>query len=146
MNRLNSRRKVPIKLPLTLSLDGGSYQNLRSSNETYPLRINLGVGKFKASINGNLTEPLAMKGEDGLNVARALGVLARGAKPIPIRCALLDLQANDRQMAGQTLAFATAKSIISGEGKIDLRDKKLNITLTPVPKDFSPFSLRHSSA
>jgi uncharacterized protein involved in outer membrane biogenesis len=52
------------KLPLILSLEGGSYQNLRSSNEPYPLRINLGVGNFKANINGNLTGPLAMKGED----------------------------------------------------------------------------------
>src|SRR6266850_5954710 len=52
------------KLPLTLSLDGGSYQNLRSSKEPYPLFINLGSGKLKAKIDGNLTEPLAMKGED----------------------------------------------------------------------------------
>ena len=52
------------KLPLTLSLDGGSYQNLRSSKEPYPLQINLGAGKLKAKIDGNLTEPLAMKGED----------------------------------------------------------------------------------
>ncbi len=52
------------KLPLTLSLDGGSYQNLRSSKEPYPLQINLGVGKLKARIDGNLTEPLEMKGED----------------------------------------------------------------------------------
>src|SRR2546427_5732856 len=52
------------KLPLTLTLNGGSYQNLRSSKEPYPLQINLGVGKLKAKINGNLTEPLAMKGED----------------------------------------------------------------------------------
>jgi AsmA family protein len=78
----------------------------------------------------------------GLNVARALGVLVRGDKPIPIRCALLDLQGKDGQMVVQTLAFDTANSIISGEGKIDLRDEKLNIVLTPVPKDFSPFSLR----
>jgi hypothetical protein len=49
------------KLPLTLCLDGGFHQNLSSSNEPYPLRINLGVGKFKANINGNLTEPMAMK-------------------------------------------------------------------------------------
>src|SRR4029453_5511373 len=28
----------------------------------------------------------------GLNVARALGVLVRGDKPVPIRCALIDLQ------------------------------------------------------
>src|SRR5262249_6763570 len=52
------------KLPLTLSLAGGSYQNLRSTQEPYPLRINLGMGKVKAKIDGNLTDPLAMNGED----------------------------------------------------------------------------------
>jgi len=78
----------------------------------------------------------------GLNVARALGVVVRGDKPIPIRCALLDLQGTNGQMGVQTLVFDTANSVISGEGKIDLRDEKLDIVLTPVPKDFSPFSLR----
>lgn len=95
---------------------------------------------FVMMFGGEISELLVRLA--GLNVARALGVLARGDKPIPIRCALLDLQANDGQMAVQTLAFDTANSIISGEGKIDLRDEKLNIVLTPVPKDFSPFSLR----
>jgi uncharacterized protein involved in outer membrane biogenesis len=52
------------KLPLTLSLDGGSYQNLQSTQDPYPLQINLGMGKVKARIDGNLTDPLAMKGED----------------------------------------------------------------------------------
>ena len=51
-------------LPFALSLDGASYQNLRSSTEPYPLKIALSAGKFKARIEGNLTEPLAMKGED----------------------------------------------------------------------------------
>jgi uncharacterized protein involved in outer membrane biogenesis len=78
----------------------------------------------------------------GLNVARAVGVLVRGDKPIPIRCALLDLQGKDGEMGIQTLVFDTANSIVSGEGKIDLRDEKLDIVLTPVPKDFSPLSLR----
>ena len=52
------------KLPLILTLDGGSYENLRSSNTPYPLRINLAAGKLKATIDGNLIEPLKMKGED----------------------------------------------------------------------------------
>ena len=53
------------KLPLTLTLDGGSYENLRSSNMPYPLSvIDLGAGKLKAKIDGNLIEPLEMKGED----------------------------------------------------------------------------------
>src|SRR5438552_18258014 len=37
------------KLPLSLSLDGGSYENLRSDKDPYPLQINLGVGKLKAN-------------------------------------------------------------------------------------------------
>jgi uncharacterized protein involved in outer membrane biogenesis len=78
----------------------------------------------------------------GLNVARALGVLVRGDKPTPIRCALMDLQGKDGQMGVQTLAFDTDKSVIVGEGNVDLRDEKVDIVLTPVPKDFSPFSLR----
>jgi uncharacterized protein involved in outer membrane biogenesis len=52
------------KLPLTLFLDGGSYQNLKDTKQPYPLQINLGAGKVKAKIHGNLTDPLAMKGED----------------------------------------------------------------------------------
>src|SRR6266480_2094156 len=49
----------PVKLKVK-----GTYENLRSSKDPYPLKINVGVGKLKVNINGNLTEPLAMKGED----------------------------------------------------------------------------------
>lgn len=78
----------------------------------------------------------------GLDVAHTLGVVVRGDKPIPIRCALLDLQGENGQMNVQTLVFDTANSVISGGGDIDLRDEKVNIVVLPVPKDFSPLSLR----
>ena len=78
----------------------------------------------------------------GLDVAHALGVVVSGDKPIPIRCAVLDLQGTNGQMAVQTLVFDTANSIISGEGNIDLRDEKVNIVVIPAPKRFSPLSLR----
>src|SRR5215467_15913326 len=52
------------KQPLTLNLEGSSYQNLQSSTEPYPLKMDIRVGKLKANINGHLTEPLQMKGED----------------------------------------------------------------------------------
>ena len=51
-------------LPLTITLDAGSYETLRSSKQPYPLRIDVGAGNLTAKIEGNLTEPLAMKGED----------------------------------------------------------------------------------
>ena len=78
----------------------------------------------------------------GLDVARTLGVLVRGDKPIPIRCGLLDLQGENGQMGVQTLVFDTANSVVSGEGMIDLRDEKINIVVIPDPKNFSPLSLR----
>src|SRR5262245_24334150 len=78
----------------------------------------------------------------GLDVARTLGVLVQGDKPTPIRCALLDVQGENGQMGVQTLVFDTANSVISGEGKIDLRHDKVNMVVRPEPKNFSPLSLR----
>lgn len=78
----------------------------------------------------------------GLDVAEALGLVIRGDKSIPLNCALLDLQGKDGQMGVQSLVFDTSDTVIFGEGKINLQDEKLNLILTPVPKDFSPLSLR----
>jgi uncharacterized protein involved in outer membrane biogenesis len=78
----------------------------------------------------------------GLDLAESLGFLIRGDKSIPIRCALMDFQGKDGQMAVQTMVFDTADTVIYGEGNIDLRDEKINIVVLPVPKDFSPLSLR----
>ena len=78
----------------------------------------------------------------GLDVAETLGFLARGDKPVPIRCALLDLHGSEGQMGVQTMVFDTTDTIIYGEGKVDLQNEKVNVLLTPVPKDFSPLSLR----
>jgi AsmA family protein len=66
----------------------------------------------------------------------------RDDKPIPIRCALLDLHGENGQMGVQTLVFDTANSVVSGEGKIDIRNEKVNIVIIPDPKNFSPLSLR----
>ena len=78
----------------------------------------------------------------GLDVAETLGVLVRGDNPVPIRCAVVDLHGQDGQMGVQTLVLDTTDTVIFGEGKIDFRDEQLDLILTPVPKDFSPLSLR----
>jgi AsmA family protein len=121
----------PIGGRIVLSGTGDSFRDLMATASG---------NTFFVMSGGEISELLVRLA--GLNVTRALGVVARGDKPIPIRCALLDLQGKDGQMGVQTLLFDTANTVISGEGKIDLRDEKLNIVLTPVPKDFSPFSLR----
>lgn len=78
----------------------------------------------------------------GLDVAETLGFAVRGDESIPIRCGLVELQGKDGAMAVQTMIFDTADSVIYGEGNIDLRDEKVDVVVLPVPKDFSPLSLR----
>lgn len=78
----------------------------------------------------------------GLDIAESLGYLVRGDKSIPVRCGVLDLRGRDGQMKVKTLVFDTEDTVISGEGSVDLRDEKVNLVLLPVPKDFSPLSLR----
>lgn len=121
----------PIGGRIVLSGSGQSFRELMATASG---------NTFVVMSGGEISELLVRLA--GLNVARALGVVVRGDKPIPIRCALLDLNGKDGQMGVQTLVFDTAKSVIVGEGKIDLRQEKLDIVLTPVPKDFSPLSLR----
>jgi uncharacterized protein involved in outer membrane biogenesis len=78
----------------------------------------------------------------GLDVAQALGKVIKGDDSVQVRCALVELQGNDGVMAIETFLFDTTDTIIFGEGKIDLKNEKPDIILTPVPKDFSPLSLR----
>ena len=121
----------PVGGRIVLSGTGDSFRQLMATASGNTL-IAVGAGEIS-----DLLVRLA-----GLNVTRALGVVIRGDKPIPVRCGLLDIEGKDGQMGVKTLVFDTGNTVISGEGKIDLRDEKVNIVVIPVPKDFSPFSLR----
>ena len=122
---------APISGRVTLSGAGESFRELMAtaSGNTF-------LAMSGGEISGLLVE-LA-----GLDLAESLGFFIRGDKSIPIRCALMDFHGQDGQMAVQTMVFDTADTVIYGEGSIDLRDEKINIVVLPVPKDFSPLSLR----
>lgn len=121
----------PIGGRITLKGTGDSFRELMATASGNTFLVMSG-----GEISGLLVELV------GLDVAQTLGVVVRGDKSIPIRCAVADLEGKDGQMAVKTLVFDTTDTIIFGEGKVDLGDEKVNIVLTPVPKDFSPLSLR----
>jgi AsmA family protein len=119
----------------------GGRINIAGTGESFrELMATASGNTFFVMSGGEISELLVRLA--GLDVARTLGVLVRGDKPIPIRCALIDLQGENGQMGVQSLVFDTANSVVSGEGKIDLRDEKVNIVVLPEPKNFSPLSLR----
>jgi len=124
----------------TLSPIGGRIVLSGTGESFRELMATASGSTFLAMSGGQISELLVRLA--GLDIAHTLGVVVRGDKPIPIRCALLDLQGKDGQMAVQTLVFDTANSVVSGEGNVDLRDEKVNIVVLPFPKDFSPLSLR----
>lgn len=121
----------PIAGRIALSGTGESFRELMGTASGNTFLVMSG-----GEVSGLLVELL------GLDVAETLGFLVKGDKPVPIHCAVVDLHGKDGQMGVQNLVFDTTDTIVFGEGKIDLRDEKFNIVLTPVPKDFSPFSLR----
>ena len=121
----------PISGRVALSGTGQSFRELMATASG---------NTFFAMSGGEISELLVRLA--GLDVAHALGVVVRGDKPIPVRCALLNLQGQNGQMGVETLVFDTANSVVSGEGNVDLRDEKVNIVVLPVPKGFSPLSLR----
>jgi uncharacterized protein involved in outer membrane biogenesis len=78
----------------------------------------------------------------GIDIEESLKFLIGGDKTVPIRCGFGDFGVKQGVMTSRQLVFDTTDTIITGEGTIDLRDERLNLTLKPLPKDHSIFSLR----
>jgi uncharacterized protein involved in outer membrane biogenesis len=93
-----------------------------------------GMGKGQMS---NLLLELA-----GLDVAESLKFLLGHDKSVAVRCAYADFSVDDGVMHSRAMAMDTSDTIITGEGKVDLRDEELDLTLRPRPRDISPVALR----
>ncbi len=78
----------------------------------------------------------------GLDLAQALGVLIRSDQPLPLRCAVLDLQLQNGVARPRQAVLDNADSTLRVAGQVDLRDETLALQLQVKPKDFSPLSLR----
>jgi uncharacterized protein involved in outer membrane biogenesis len=78
----------------------------------------------------------------GLDVAEALGVLVSGDRPLPLRCAWLDLALQDGVVLPQLAVLDNDDTELRVNGQLNLRDESLALRLVARPKDISPFTLR----
>jgi uncharacterized protein involved in outer membrane biogenesis len=78
----------------------------------------------------------------GLDVFKALGLLAEGDKPIPIRCVVANLKAKEGRFDTETLVFDTSRAKIVGNGYVDMHQEQVDLLLVDEPKDFSPLTFR----
>ena len=78
----------------------------------------------------------------GLDVAEALGVLLRGDRSLPLRCARLDAPVRQGVLVARLAVLDNADSTLRMSGQVNLRDETLALRIVTLPKDFSPLSLR----
>lgn len=78
----------------------------------------------------------------GLDAAQWLGVLVRGDRPLPLRCAQAQLALHQGVGTAQNTVLDNSDSLINISGQIDLRNEALDLRATVHPKDKSPLALR----
>ncbi len=78
----------------------------------------------------------------GLDIAQTLGVMVRGDRPLPLRCARFDLAIQGGIATPRLAVFDNPDSTIRVSGSVNLRDETLDLRAVSRPKDFSPFTLR----
>nr|WP_246071920.1 AsmA family protein [Lysobacter aestuarii] len=94
------------------------------------------VGMGRGSISNLLMEMA------GIDLAEIIKFELTEDRMIPVRCAFGDFDLEDGVMTANSLAFDTTDTLLLGEGTIDLRQERLDLTIRPRPKDRSLLSLR----
>jgi uncharacterized protein involved in outer membrane biogenesis len=112
-----------------------------------------GEGRSTAAILGSLDGELRATVRDGslsnlglevvgLDLAQALGVMARGDESLPLRCAVVALKARDGKLEPEAAVFDTSDTTVTFDGAADLGDETLALRAVALPRDFSVFTLR----
>lgn len=78
----------------------------------------------------------------GLDAGEALRLLFRGDKPVQLRCAVADVGVRDGRIETRSVIVDTSDTNLSVEGTINLASEELDLTLHPLPKDYSLLALR----
>ena len=78
----------------------------------------------------------------GLDIAEALGVVLRGDRSLPLRCARIDAAVRQGVLVPRLAVLDNADSTVRMSGQVNLRDETLALRFVTVSKDFSPLSLR----
>lgn len=98
-------------------------------------------GEAKALITQGKVSLLLMEAA-GLNVANVVYEKLFGTRDIDINCMAADFAAQDGVLDTRTFALDTADAVIGMDGKIDLRDETMKLTIHPHTKGFRVFTLR----
>ena len=129
----------PVRAYLTGTLTGAVKASGRGRSVAEILGTLDGRGQLmlrEGSLSHLATEAL------GLDVAEGLGVLMRGDRPLPLRCAWFDLAVQGGVVQPRQAVIDNDDTEVRIDGQVDLRQETLALRLVARPKDVSPFTLR----
>lgn len=78
----------------------------------------------------------------GLDVFDALGFVLTGDQTLRVRCAVAAFEAKSGRFETKTLLLDTPDTRVDAEGELDFGNERVDLVLTPHPKDVSLLSLR----
>ncbi len=98
-------------------------------------------GRFDLTLRDGTLSHLATEAA-GLDLAQGLGVIIRGDRPLPLRCARIQATARQGIVHTDRGVIDNSDTTILLAGGLNLKDETLALVATARPKDFSPLSLR----
>ena len=140
LHRLFGSPAMPDMVHRTAGVAGGfvKLDTRGVSMREYLAHMNGDAGLFVE--NGQLSQLLEQLAP--INVLGALGVYARGDKPVPINCFVSRFDIKSGIATASTILVDTDDDTIVGKGNINFADETLNLSLTPYNKSFTVVSLR----
>lgn len=78
----------------------------------------------------------------GADIAEIVKFWVGGDQNAELRCGVIGFNVKDGLMTSEVFVIDTDDTYFGGEGTVNLNDETLNLKITPLPKDFSPITLR----
>jgi hypothetical protein len=98
-------------------------------------------GNVASVMQGGQVSDLALRLMN-LDIANSIVALAKGNEKVPVRCIVADFQAKDGVLTPDPLLLDTEHTLVRGEGRVALKDERLDLRLVAQPKDGSVLALR----
>lgn len=119
----------------------GGQINLSGSGNSVGSMLASANGTFGVLVSGGDISQMVME-KAGLHLWEIFRLTLTGDKQIKLRCAVANFDVKAGTMHANTLLIDTEITTLIGSGSIDLRQEKLDLTLSQKTKSTSPLALR----
>ncbi|WP_090827657.1 AsmA family protein [Nitrosovibrio tenuis] len=142
VKRLQLPKLFP-KVELTHGAAGviGGSTRLKGHGESVGALLASADGKFGLVMSGGEISEMLLAALD-LDAAKLIKLLFTGDKNVPVRCAVIDYDVKEGIMDSKAFVIDTEKTIVLGEGHINLAEETIKMKLSPQPKEWGFPSLR----